>query len=254
MIKNFSCIDDNLLCTLKSNCFSRRIRANFYSYGTEYNFCQFYLLEDNGMRAVINIFNSSMVIADFKNIKLNENDIEELSSFIFLNSPSTVEIPMEYCSSMEKIIDSGYRGINRVDFKFIKGSYPLDMNVKINSKLDDIYMILKDSFPAIENSYGLWLTDMSHRIRRNISTIFLMNDHTTATVHYNIDNVVYVGLVATDEVSRGKGHARALLYYMYDYYTAKGCEIHLFARSHRVEFYKHIGFIPVSEHIIFERK
>ena len=111
-------------------------------------------------------------------------------------------------------------------------------------KLDDVFRILAPCFPAIKNSYELWLTDTSHRVRRGLSQSFLLGDYTTATIQYIIDGVALVGHVGTIPEERGKFHARL---------TQDGFQVRLFARPHRVSYYEEIGFKACGIDLVLER-
>ena len=119
--------------------------------------------------------------------------------------------------------------------------------------LDDVFNVLKTSFPAIARSYELWLTDTSHRVRHGLSQSFLLGDFTTATIQYIIDGVALIGHVATIPEERGKFHARHLLYWIGERLTLDGFTVKLYARPHRVSYYEEIGFKEIGTDIVLER-
>ena len=112
---------------------------------------------------------------------------------------------------------------------------------------------LAPCFPAIKNSYELWLTDTSHRVRRGLSQSFLLGNYTTATIQYIIDGVALVGHVGTIPEERGKFHARQLLYWIGEKLTQDGFQVRLFARPHRVSYYEEIGFKACGIDLVLER-
>ena len=105
----------------------------------------------------------------------------------------------------------------------------------------------------IANSYDLWLTDTSHKIRHGLSQCFMLGNFTTATIQYICDNTALVGHVATIPEERGRFHARKLLYWLGEKLNKEGVNVRLFARSHRVSYYEEIGFKEIGRDIVFER-
>ena len=94
---------------------------------------------------------------------------------------------------------------------------------------------------------------MSHRIRRDITKVWLYKDCTTLTEIYDIDDHILIGQVATRRDSRGKGFARNLLSFICEKRKAEGKTLWLFALDHRVSFYTGIGFEAVSHENVIQR-
>ena len=255
MIYQTKSIDSELLESLKSNNYTRRIKSHFAAYGTEYDFCRFYIIEyAEEKMGVISVFNSSMMISTVKGKKLNRNILKELSGFIFMIKPMSVEFENEYAETLEKLTRSEYSGDRRTEFAFVSRNSMPQMDVNETPKLDDVFKILATCFPAVKNSYELWLTDTSHRVRRGLAQSFLLGDYSTATIQYIVDKVALVGHVGTVPEERGKFHARKLLYWIGERLTKDGFEVRLFARPHRVSYYEEIGFKECGVDLVLERK
>lgn len=220
--------------------YGRKIRALAKAYGGSYDFCRFYELDD-GCAAV---FNSGMTLCAGENA-----DLRELADFIRLNEIQSAEMPP---ALGEKLRLDGYNRIERVLFDFMPGEFPQAMQVDENPPLDAVFDVLRTSF-SLENMYGLWLTDTSHRIRHGVSKVFLYKN-TTATLLHSMDGFAFVGQVATLPESRGKGQARALLCWLENRLSRQGIRAQLFAREERVSFYRGIGFREAGRDFIFERK
>ena len=216
-------ISSELLSGLKPNNYTRRIKSHFAAYGTGYDFLHFYAVEESGEKlGIISVFNASMMISTFKD-------------------------------KSAELTKAEYKGDKRTEFSFVAKNDipPLDVNEL--PKLDDVFRILAPCFPAIKNSYELWLTDTSHRVRRGLSQSFLLGDYTTATIQYIIDGVALVGHVGTIPEERGKFHARQLLYWIGEKLTQDGFQVRLFARPHRVSYYEEIGFKACGIDLVLER-
>lgn len=257
MISETHDITKELLNTLEKNHYTRRIKSHFLAYATGYDFCRFYFIRDNENSdndAVISVFNSSMVLSVFEGHKLSDNEISELSTLIYMTKPITVEMDLEYSNKLKSIINDEYNVFERTMFEFLCKNHIPKLNVNETPKLDDVYSILATSFPAIKNSYSLWLTDTSHRVRKGLSQSFTLEGCTSATIQYIIDGIAFVGHVATIPEERGKHHARELLYWLGERLNEDGFSVQLFARSYNVSYYTEIGFMPIYNDIVLERK
>ncbi len=255
MIKFLSEIDENIFNRLTNNHYSRKIKSNFLAYGVKYEFSRFFIICEDGIDfGLINLFNSSMTVSTFSNFILNENFVNDLVTFINMNLPDTIEIDKSIAIKIKQQLECDYKATDRMDFKFCEHDFHTSMTVNEVPQLDKVFNVVSQCFPSLKNSYQSWITDTSHRIRHGLSQIFMIGDFTTAYIHYIIDGCAVVGQVATLPESRGHHHARELLYYIGDKLSQNNIEVHLFARSHRVSYYKEIGFLPLSEDIVFERK
>ncbi len=257
MITETQDITEKLLNTLEKNHYSRRIKSHFLAYGVSYDFCRFYFVRENERAdndAVVSIFNASMVVSVFQGHNLSDNEISELATLIFMTKPVTVELGLSYSKKLSKIIDVDYNVFDRTMFEFVCKNHIPKLDVNELPKLDDVYDILATSFPAIKNSYSLWLTDTSHRVRKGLSQSFTLNNCSSATIQYIIDGIAFIGHVATIPEERGKHHARELLYWIGERLNDDGFSVQLFARSYNVSYYTEIGFLPIYNDIVLERK
>lgn len=255
MISQLKNIDNSMLDGMKQNHYSRRIKSHFQAYGTAYDFTRFFQISENGkFLGMISIFNASMMITSAQGCKFSGNIIDEISNFIRINKPASVELENCYAYEVLKGIEYEYATDKRTEFEFISHNMLPELNVDELPKLDDVFEILRQSFPSLAESYELWLTDTSHRVRRGLSQSFLLGDYTTATIQYIIDGTALIGHVATIPEERGKFHARTLLYWIGERLTKDGFTVKLFARPHRVSYYEEIGFKEIGTDIVLERK
>lgn len=255
MIERTYDVNSALLDRLKPNHYTRRIKSHFQAYGTKYDFLRFFNISRSGSYiGLICVFNSSMLISTCLNSGTDEETAEEISGFIKLNKPFSVELEPDLAQKVIGYISDDYYADRRTEFHFAATNSLPDMQVDELPRLDDVFEILRQSFPDLAGSYELWLTDTSHRVRRGLSQSFLLGNYTTATIQYIIDGVALVGHVATIPSERGKLHARSLLYWIGERLTADGFSVRLFARPHRVSYYEEIGFKEAAADYVLERK
>ena len=252
MIKLLKKVDLGLLVNLQSGHYKRKITANYFAYETKYEFCRFFDIELSQGYGIISIFNSTMIIAFSENFDITKEELSEIAQFILMNSPFSVEMPVEVAVKIGELLEN-YTKEYRTEYKFTNHEVLETFQLEEMPKLDDVYEILKECFPIVKESYSLWLTDTSHRIRRGLSQGFIMENCTTATLQYMIDNVALIGHVGTIPEKRGKYYARKLLYILGEKLAKEGVNVRLFARENRVSYYNEIGFIPIGNDIVFEQ-
>lgn len=254
MIRQTNDLCENNLKTLAAGHYSRRIKSTFRAYGCGYDFCRFYLLSRDGQDILlINQFNSTMIAAEFDGVEVTDDDLGELETLINMNKPQNIEMDVELAKRLcGKLTD--YTPCDRTEFEYVSKNHTPRMKVEESPPLDEVFAILKTSFPAIANGHDLWLTDTSHKIRHGLSQSYMLGKCTTATVQYICDGVVLVGNVATIPEERGRFHARKLLYWIGEKLDKQGLCVKLFARNNRVSYYDEIGFKENSADIVFERK
>ena len=218
--------------------YGRKILAAYNAYGGSYDFCRFYSC-GNG---IIHIYNTNMVIDG--NI-----DCDEAEMFIDLTKPAAIETE----SKKGLHICGGYSAEHRTLFRVVPQKCSIDIgNVKVNSCTDKCFEILNESFDDML-SYDDWYVDMSHRIRHNVSKLYLY-ESTTITQQFNINGFIFLSHIATAKSQRGRGTARELLRLLGGEAEKRGETAYLFARDKRYSFYESIGFEPVYEDLLYEMK
>lgn len=255
MIYQTKNVDLALIDKLADNNYSRRIKSHFMAYGVGYDFLRFFFMEFRGeILGLFSEFNSVFMVSTFDGKHLPDEMIEELAGFVRMLKPFSVELENKYGQKLAVMLEDEYRAQSRTEFNFVaKGILP-EIEVDEVPKLDDVYSILAKCFPRLAESYELWITDTSHRVRRGLSQLFLMGDYTTATTQYIIDDVALVGQVGTVPEERGKMHARTLLYWLGERFWQQGITVKLFARPHRVSYYDEIGFKAVGKDVVLEMR
>lgn len=227
--------DENV--SLTDSWYGKKIRAYLNAYGTKYDFCRLYSSESGGNILTYN----GTITAD------GDFESDELSGFISILNPTTVEVP----NGQALKLDKSYKASKIILFKASKNFNDIKLNgVKQNILLDKIFPILNESFGITE--YESWYVDISHRIRHGVSDIFLFKT-TTVTKVFDIDNFVYLSYIATAKCDRGRGNAGKLLHMLCGEYIKQGKSVYLYAREERRSFYESIGFIPEKNEILYEK-
>ncbi len=255
MIKQILDDDTSLFTNLVSCHYSRRIISHYDAYGVKYDFCRFFQLKTNDNDiGIISLFNSAMVVSMYEGKKLDSEAIADLAFLARVNKPATIELDAGYSHQLYSYLTDSYEYSERHEFQFVSKNNMPDFDVDEMPKLDDVFAILKTGFPALVDSYDLWLTDTSHRVRRGYSQAFLFNGCTTATVQYIVGNTALIGQVATLPSERGKLYARKLLYWIGERLNLDNISVFLFARNHRKSYYEEIGFKEIGVDYVLDYK
>ena len=245
LINNTQDFDRNML--LKS-LNGKKMLAYLKAYGTDYDFCRFYKIENNNGRGFMFLINSTLIIC-------SDDDIydDEILHFVKMNMPFRIEGSQQIINKLSKDLD--YQVLGRTVFEMIPDENTKNFNelqVEFNPDFKDVYQILSEGFPNIAD-FGLWYTDTSHRCRHGISRTFTYKHSTTASAIFDIENVVLIGQVATTESARGRGYAREFLKWLAGFFNGLGKKAYLMALDIRVSFYREIGFREVEHEIVLER-
>lgn len=227
----------------------RKMLAYMRAYGPNYEFCRFYKITDENGIGFMFIINSTLIICSDENLEATE----EIDLFINMNIPFRIEGSQKI---LEKINNpERYQKLNRTVFELIPDNTSLESieeHVDFNPHLPEVYKILSEGFPNIAD-FSLWYTDTSHRCRHGISRVFTYRNSTTASIMFDIENVVLIGQVATKTAARGSGYAREFLRWLAQFLNGLGKRAYLLALDVRVSFYREIGFREVESEIVLER-
>jgi len=236
------------------NCYQRLVKSHFDAYQLKYDFCRFYYIIDKQIIGIISLFNSSMTVCFINENNYSDDVIDEILMFINLNKPDRIEIDEVVARKISNKLSSEYISFKRIELVYDGKIQISEIEVIENPKLDDVYKVLSQCFPKLKDSYELWLTDTSHRTRRNLYRSFLVGNHTTVAIQYVIDDIAVIGSIATLPEFRGKRFARNLIKYICNLLQNERLNVHLFAKEERLSFYEEIGFKPVFSDLVFERK
>lgn len=247
LIQSESELDREILLKTLSG---RKMLAYMKAYGAGYDFCRFYKITDETGVGFMFIINSTLIICS--DSKLEATD--EIRFFINMNLPFRVEGDSRILRDIG--ISEHYQILNRTIFELIpddKSSMFAEENVDFDPDLTEVYKILSEGFPNIAD-FSLWYTDTSHRCRHGISRVLTYRQSTTASVIFDIDDVVLIGQVATKLSARGSGYAREFLKWLALFLNNLGKRAFLLALDVRVSFYREIGFKEIETEIVLERR
>ncbi len=247
LIQSESELDREILLKTLSG---RKMLAYMKAYGAGYDFCRFYKVTDETGVGFMFIINSTLIMCS--DGKLEATD--EIRFFINMNLPFRVEGDSRILRDIG--ISEHYQILNRTIFELIpddKSSMFAEENVDFDPDLTEVYKILSEGFPNIAD-FSLWYTDTSHRCRHGISRVFTYRKSTTASVVFDIDDVVLIGQVATKLSARGSGYAREFLKWLALFLNTLGKRAFLLALDVRVSFYREIGFKEIETEIVLERR
>lgn len=224
----------------------RKMFAYYKAYGLDYPFCQFYTVGESG---ILLVFNSTVYI-----VSADEEEAEDIALFIRMHIPFRVECNGPVLHMLSELLPE-YCALHRTAFELRPdaGSAAAEPFVEFNPRLEDVYHILHEGFPNLED-YALWLTDTSHRCRHGVSHVLTYKNSTTATIMFDIDNCVLVSQVATLPEARGLGHARIFLRWLAGFLAQFDKKAILYALDIRESFYREIGFQPVETEFVLERR
>lgn len=254
MIKQIFSQQELELDNLTPNCYTRKLKSNYNAYETNYDFCRFYRAETTSLKAIICMFNSSMLVATVINESIDDELISDIITFIRMNKPSMVEVDKSIAEIIKDTLSDEYNSEIRTEYEYKEPVSPIDIDVDESPKLDDIFDIVKVAFPALADTYEMWITDTSHRIRRNQAWLYCYQNASTLMVKYILDGYALIGQVGTLPEARGRNYARQLLYYTINKMQQQGIKVCLFAREKMFSYYTELGFTPVLMDIVLERK
>lgn len=220
--------------------YSKKVESYYRAYGTAYDFCHFY---SNGCGGYILIYNSLAVICG------DGFEDEELSEFLRVFSPASVELPL---SIFNRIDAEQYSAKPRTMFRMAALPSQNREKLHINDDFPLAFSILCEGFPLTADEYPQWYTDLSHRIRHGSAALYTYGSHSTATLQFSIDGFAFVSHIATDSKERGKGYAREMLSEIAAIFDNSDTIGHLWALEHRTSYYSSIGFEPVDNDILLE--
>lgn len=234
---------------LRKSLSGKKILSYLKAYGISYDFCRFYEISDENGKGFMFMINSTLIICCEDSLNITS----ELEIFINMNLPFRIEGTQYILHELKSL--KSYQVLNRTVFELLPDESTAKFNeqfVDFNPDLTEVYQILSEGFPNISD-FSLWYTDTSHRCRHGISRVFTYKNCTTASVVFDIDNIILIGQVATKINSRGSGYAREFLKWLADFFIGLGKKAYLLALDIRVSYYTEIGFRPVEEEIVLER-
>ncbi|MDR0821348.1 MAG: GNAT family N-acetyltransferase [Oscillospiraceae bacterium] len=114
----------------------------------------------------------------------------------------------------------------------------------VNSGLEKVFDILENDFAVNREP---WLSDVTSRVEKGITTTFLYENHATVTALFENETSVFLTQVATETAYRGKGYASKMLNNVCEFYRRKRKRVLLICRDERLTFYQKNGFEKIGQ-------
>lgn len=232
-----------------SDIFSLKIASNLKAY-SDYDFFSVY----GGKGILIGRYYNDLVIRT-KGV-ISEDTMEELSLFLKVCGFSSALCGIE---TGKRLAAAGWNNTEEsLLYKFSSQLVPENEEIpepeeiEINPKLDSVFPIVKDSFPMVK--YEDWYTDINHRVRHGIASVYLYCG-ATATVMADMNGTVFISLVASGSEARGKGSAKKLLRRLGLCFEKQGKEACILCKEELGPFYRKAGFYEAGKAVtVFPNK
>lgn len=175
---------------------AQKIRALLLAYGTQYDFCRFFVSEN----FLLCETNGSFVVCEIG----EADDISELADFFRFNGFSEVFCSEPLGARISKGLNCRLKKVNLMRFC---GSPVRCAEVECDPHLDEVFKILSSSFDI---SYEHWYVDISHRIRHNVAKARML-DGSALIVQHDLNGEALLSQIATLPEQRGRGNASRLI-------------------------------------------
>ena len=255
--------DNNPLCSLTyDDVFSGKVKTLHDAYGLDNEFCTFYEQVNEGSvpsrTLVLSKLDRDFVVkaeadagldADADaDADLDADCAEELAQFIIACKGRTLFVDDKVGSVIEPFLP-GRRLHNHVMLYERGLAYTRSGKLMETTDYKAVYGIIKDYFNP---NFDVWYTDISHRVSRGISKVYLYGGVSAATVLYDsaggssCPGVAFITQVATAQAARGQGSASEMLKEICSLYASGGKAPCLICRDDTIGFYEKIGFRRVG--------
>lgn len=196
---NKRAILDNLPCTPVG----LRIRGLFAAYGCGRSFVRFF--SDEQGRVIAAVKDGSVYMHLPHDMTAHESDAA--SKLVRLLAAHVLtEQPLDGLAFQ---LDEQGR-----NFRFtVTGAKP---DITVSTTIESGRPIVEQAFPEAVNStsFPMWYTDLSHRVRHEVSMIYTYDSCCTATAYATVNGVCLIVQLATLPDERGKGRAMQLMQYI----------------------------------------
>lgn len=207
---------------------AQKIRALLSAYGTQYEFCRFYVSED----FIISETDGVFVLSEIGGEKYSEH-VEELAEFLSFRGFSEV-----FCSKPlgERLSDLLHCDIKSVNLMRFCGNSDECSDVEKSPPLDEVFGILQTAFDI---DHDRWYVDMSHRIRHNVASARKLGSSVLMIQHV-LNGEALLSQIATAPESRGQGGASRLILSVCA--ELSDSVVYALCEDRLLPFYRKIGF------------
>ncbi len=218
-------IAKDLPATAFYNALYVKISSLYKAYGTENNFCNFWIQTDynDDITAIICKFYSAITIC-----ALDDADVNEISQFLDVVGYSEVQSNV--------LIKNGSQQFDSVLLE-TNGSEEIDYSISIEIA-NKCYSILNQHPEEISlGDFNEWYVDISHRIRHK--TAFIINYINSTTLCLKSEYGILLSGIAVDNQYKGTGLGKKLIKQICK--STKG-GIFAICSKENLGFYLHLGF------------
>lgn len=203
---------------------AQKIRALLHAYGTDYEFCRFFIHNGDTFLAEMN---GGYVLCSG-----GKYDPEEVAEFLRFNGCAELLCSEKAGAEISAILDGRLSLINLM--KFV--GCARDFGVERDPSLSDVYEIVGSVF---DFEFEPWYLDMSHRIRHGVARCRKL-DGSALVIQHDINGEALISQVATLPAERGKGNASRLLSAACA--ELSGSEVYVLCEDKLTDFYEKNGF------------
>lgn len=216
-----------------------KIKALLKAYGTGYDFVRFYADQSGDIAIALQDNSSTLYLKNAEDAKI----AAEFLAMIANNVQAREQLVLD---GFTEEIGNTYICKNFTDIR-------LD---SISNRIGDGYDVLCKTFPIAINptTYEKWYTDLSHRVRHDVSKIYTYDGVCSATAYCKVDDMVMISQLGTLESARGKGIATKLLHHIATDLHPIGAIGLLSQDEVSDKFYERIGFELMEKWYYYERK
>lgn len=181
-----------------------RIAAYYRAYGADYDFCRFYAAKN----LLLMEYEGCFYICGDENA-----DYDELGFFLSMRGAQVVVADKEVYRGISQM--SGYTA-EKLHYMQREGC-DVSGNLKVykTEEYSKVYTVLESAFGFGKEDYSAWYTDTCHRVRHNVSQLYLSEKSgeavAAAMVLYSDNNGSFLSHVGVRKEQQKSGCGRELL-------------------------------------------
>lgn len=203
---------------------AQKIRALLHAYGTDYDFCRFFIHNVDSFLAEMG---GSYVLCSG-----GKCAPEEVAGFLGFNGFSELLCNEKIGTQISAILGGRLSLINLM--KFVGSAQ--DFKVERAPALREVYEIIGTVFGF---EFEPWYLDMSHRTRHGVARCLKLGG-SALVIQHEINGEALISQVATLPAERGKGGASRLLSAVCA--ELSGSEVYVLCEDRLISFYEKNGF------------
>lgn len=208
---------------------AQKIRALLYAYGTDYDFCRFFVHNGDSFLAEMN---GGYVLCSG-----GKYDSEEVAGFLSFNGCAELLCDEKAGAEINAVLGGRLSLINLM--KFVGCAQ--DFEVERAPALREVYDIIGTVFGF---EFEPWYLDMSHRIRHGVARCRKLGG-SALVIQHEINGEALISQVATLPAERRKGNASRLLSAACA--ELSGSEVFVLCEDKLIAFYEKNGFAPCGK-------